>query len=122
MAHGYLARFVPADVKVYSAGVETHGLNPGAVKAMGEDGIDITGHTSNLIDEYAEVNFDFIITVCDHAKEKCPYFPSSAVKFHRNFEDPSKSEGTEAEKEAAFRRTRDAIKAYCNAFVNAYVR
>ncbi len=116
MAHGYLKQFAGDRAEIYSAGVETHGLNPKAVHFMKEDGIDISGHTSNLVDEYAGITFDYIITVCDSAKERCPVFPSTARKFHQDFPDPSKVSGTEEEIAAAFRRTREMIKVYCKEF------
>ena len=119
MAHGYLNKFLDnRKVKVYSAGVETHGLNPGAVAIMKEDGIDITHHTSNNVDEYKDIDFDFIITVCDHANENCPYIPSkNAKRLHHNFFDPSKVIGTEKEKNAAFLKARNEIKKYFKEFV-----
>ncbi|MFT5858960.1 MAG: arsenate reductase [Flavobacteriaceae bacterium] len=121
MAHGYLEHYTENNTTVFSAGVETHGVNPQAIKTMGEDGIDISANTSNHIDEYSEVDFDFIITVCDNAKERCPYFPSNAVKFHQNFPDPPKLKGTEEEVLAEFGRVRDIIKAYCKEFTSAYL-
>ena len=120
MAHGYLNQFANEKAKVYSAGIETHGLNPGAVAIMKEDGIDITHHTSNHVDEYAKIDFDFIITVCDHANENCPFIPSkNAVRLHHNFFDPSKVEGTDNEKHAAFLKARNEIKEYCLNFVES---
>jgi arsenate reductase len=89
IAEGYLRYFAGDKATVYSAGIETHGVNPKAIATMKEDGIDISMHTSNNISEYATINFDFIITVCDNAKERCPYFPSNAIKFHHNFPDPA---------------------------------
>lgn len=119
MAHGYLREFSPNNVKVYSAGIETHGLNQGAVSIMKEDGIDISQHTSNHVDEYSDVDFDYIITVCDHANENCPFIPSKhAVRLHQNFRDPSKVIGTEEEKHKAFEATRDDIKKYCLEFAS----
>ena len=117
LAEGYLRHFVGDRAEVYSAGVETHGVNPRAIKTMKEDGIDISGHTSNNILEYTDVEFDYVITVCDNAKERCPYFPSKAQKFHYNFPDPAKATGTEAEIEKAFNEVRDMIKVYCTNFV-----
>lgn len=117
MAHGYLNYFAGDRANVYSAGVETHGVNPRAVLVMNEDGIDISGHTSNHIDEYREIPFDFVITVCDNAREQCPYFPTNAKKFHHNFPDPAKAAGTEDEVMNEFRRVRDMIKVYCKKFV-----
>ncbi|MEE1898830.1 arsenate reductase ArsC [Flavobacterium rakeshii] len=118
MAHGYLKYFAEGRAEVYSAGVETHGVNPKAIAFMMEDGIDISGHTSNNVNEYSDVDFDFIITVCDNAKENCPFFPSKAQRFHYNFPDPSKYEGTEEEIAAEFRRVRGMIKTYCEDFIN----
>jgi arsenate reductase len=118
MAEGYLRHFAGDKAVIYSAGVETHGLNPKAVYFMKEDGIDISAHTSNLVDEYADIDFDLIITVCDSAKERCPVFPSRAKKFHRDFPDPSKVKGTDDEIATAFRHTRELIKEYCRKFVN----
>jgi arsenate reductase len=117
MAHGYLEYFAKGKAKIYSAGVETHGVNPKAIYFMQEDGIDISGHTSNNILEYTDVKFDFVITVCDHAKEVCPYFPTNAIMLHHNFEDPSKVNGTEEAIAASFRNVRNEIKEYCRKFV-----
>ncbi|WP_330442794.1 arsenate reductase ArsC [Flavobacterium sp. C4GT6] len=121
MAHGYLKHFGERRAEIYSAGVETHGVNPKAIAFMKEDGIDISGHTSNNVNEYSDVDFDFIITVCDNAKENCPFFPSKAQRFHYNFPDPSKYEGTEEEIAAEFRRVRGMIKTYCEDFINMMV-
>ncbi|PTM05300.1 MAG: protein tyrosine phosphatase [Bacteroidetes bacterium] len=120
MAHGYLNELLDnRKVKVYSAGIETHGINPGAAAIMKEDGIDISQHTSNHVDEYSGVEFDFIITVCDHANENCPYIPSkNAVRLHHNFFDPSKVIGTAKERHAAFLKARNEIKDYFKDFVN----
>ncbi|WP_298901428.1 arsenate reductase ArsC [uncultured Psychroserpens sp.] len=118
MAHGYLNILTQEKATIYSAGIETHGLNPGAVAIMGEDGIDITSHTSNHVDEYAHVDFDYIITVCDHANENCPFIPSkNAERLHHNFFDPSKVTGSETEKHAAFLKARNEIKSYLEVFV-----
>jgi thioredoxin type arsenate reductase len=118
MAHGYLEKLVKGKANIYSAGIETHGLNPGAVKTMADDGIDISQHTSNNVTEYASVDFDYIITVCDHANENCPFIPSkSAVRLHHNFSDPSKVIGTKEEISEDFIKTREEIKAYCSQFV-----
>jgi arsenate reductase len=114
MAHGYLNSMLQERAQVYSAGIETHGLNPGAVAIMKEDHIDISGHTSNHVDDYRHISWDYIITVCDHAKENCPYIPSkNAIRIHRNFFDPSKVEGTIQEKHAAFLKAREEIKQFC---------
>lgn len=121
MAHGFMKFYGGHKVSVYSAGIETHGLNPRAVSIMKEAGIDISEHTSNHVDEYANIPFDHIITVCDHANENCPYIPSkNAQRWHKNFSDPSKL-NTENESiiHAAFAATRDEIKGYCKDFVKS---
>lgn len=116
--HGYLEHYTANEkVKVYSAGVETHGVNPKAIAILKEDGIDISQHTSNNIDEYFNISFDYVITVCDNAKERCPFFPTQAVKLHYNFPDPAKAVGTEEEISNEFRIVRDSIKAYVIDFI-----
>ena len=117
IAHGYLAEMTKGKANVYSAGVETHGVNPIAIAIMKEDSIDIANHTSNNITEYFEVDFDYVITVCDNAKERCPYFPTKALKFHYNFPDPAKATGTEEEIMNEFRVVREMVKKYCEDFV-----
>ena len=117
IAHGYLNYFGGDLVEVYSAGVETHGVNPRAIHIMKEDGIDISKHTSNNVEEYFDIPFDYVITVCDNANERCPFFPTQAVKLHHNFPDPSKVKGSTAEVIEEFRKVRGMIKAYCNDFV-----
>ena len=117
LLHGYLEQLLGNRAVVYSAGIETHGLNPRAVRVMAEDGVDISHHTSNLVDEYAAVPFDYVITVCDHANEACPVFPSTAQKLHHNFPDPAKATGSEEEVLHQFRTVRDQVKAYAEDFV-----
>ncbi|MEN9421480.1 MAG: hypothetical protein RLZZ107_957 [Bacteroidota bacterium] len=113
IAEGYL-RFFHNDVaNIYSAGVETHGVNPRAIETMLADGIDISAHTSNHVDEYLEINFDLILTVCDHASERCPIFPSTAKRLHHNFPDPAKATGSEQEIQEAFAAVREEIKSFC---------
>jgi arsenate reductase len=85
---------------------------------MKADGIDISGHSSNHIDEYQDVDFDYVITVCDHAKESCPVFPSTAQQFHRDFPDPAKAKGSEEQIMASFETTRNMIREYCKDFVS----
>ena len=121
IAHGFLAAMTTGKANVYSAGVETHGVNPKAITTMQEIGIDISSHTSNNITEYLGVNFDYVITVCDNAKERCPYFPTKAVKLHYNFPDPAKAIGTEDEINEQFRSVRAMIKTYCEQFVEEYI-
>jgi arsenate reductase len=118
IAHGYLEHFTDrSKVIIYSAGVETHGVNPNAISSMQDDGIDISNYTSNNINEYLSIDFDFVITVCDNAKEHCPYFPTNAKKFHYNFPDPAKAKGTDDEIKYEFQVVRQLIKDYCQKFV-----
>ena len=117
IAEGYLRHFANGNAEIYSAGVETHGVNPKAIAIMQEDSIDISNHTSNNIDEYYDIDFDFVITVCDNAKEHCPFFPTKAKKFHHNFSDPAKATGTDQEINEQFRQVRQQIKEYCERFV-----
>jgi arsenate reductase len=122
MAHGYLNHFAEHLANVYSAGIETHGLNPGALSIMKEDDLDISHHTSNHVDEYADVDFNYIITVCDHANENCPFIPSKdALRLHHNFFDPSKVDGTDSEKHEAFLKARNEIKDYFESFAKDYL-
>ena len=121
MAEGYLRYFAEDKAAIYSAGIEAHGVNPKAIEVMKEDNIDISHHTSNHINEYRNIDFDFIITVCDNAKENCPFFPSKAKKFHHNFPDPAKATGTEEEVLNQFRIVRQMIKEYSQTFVQNYL-
>jgi len=118
IAEAYLRHFAGEKAEIYSAGIETHGVNPRAISTMKEDGIDISQHTSNNIDEYVNIDFDVVITVCDNAKERCPFFPTKAKKFHQNFPDPAKATGTEEEILEQFREVRQMIKRYSQQFVS----
>ena len=120
IAHGYLEHFSKGKANIYSAGIETHGVNPKAIVIMKEDGIDMSHHTSNNVNEYASIPFDLIITVCDNANENCPYFPSTAQRFHQNFPDPAKASGNEEEIMNEFRKVRSLIKEYCRNVVNTF--
>ena len=122
LLHGYLRQLLGTAAHVYSAGVEVHGVNPRAVQVMAEDGVDISQHTSNHVDEYALIPFDYVLTVCDHASEACPSFPSSAKKLHHNFPDPARATGSEAEIAAVFRDVRGQVKAYAHDFVQAHFK
>jgi arsenate reductase len=113
IAEGYLRYFHGAVANIYSAGVETHGVNRRAIETMQADGIDISAHTSNHVDEYLDINFDLILTVCDHASERCPIFPSTARRLHYNFPDPAKATGSEQEIQEAFAAVREEIKSFC---------
>jgi len=121
IAEGYLRHFAGGNTEVFSAGVEVHGLNPRAVKVMQEDGIDISSQTSNNVNEYRDIDFDYVITVCDNARERCPFFPGKAKKFHENFPDPAQAAGTEKEIMEQFRLVRDQVKEYCRGFTAEYL-
>lgn len=121
IAEGYLRHFAGDNAEVYSAGVEMHGVNPRAVAIMQEDGIDISGHTSNNITEYLGFDFDYVITVCDNAKERCPVFPSGAIQIHQNFPDPAKATGAEEDISASFSKVRNIIKDFSAAFIKDHI-
>lgn len=121
MAEGYLKYFSGDNAMIMSAGVETHGVNPKAIAVMKEDGVDISSHTSDNVAAYLSIEFDFIITVCDHAKERCPVFPGKATRLHFNFPDPAKETGSDEEVLVKFRTTRDLIKNFCKDFVSKHI-
>jgi arsenate reductase len=110
----YLAK---GKVEVFSAGIETHGVNPRAIAIMKEDGIDISEHTSNNVKEYEALDFDYVITVCDNAKENCPYFPAKVKSFHQNFPDPAKATGSEEQIMQKFREVRNMIRDFSTRFM-----
>ena len=113
MAEGWARKLKGDRVESFSAGIKVHGLNAKAVKVMLEAGVDISGHHSKLLEDLMGVDFDLVITVCDHANETCPLFPGNVQRIHRGFDDPPKlAEGskTEAEKLAPYRRVRDEIR------------
>jgi len=115
MAEGW-ARFLKTDeIEPYSAGIETHGLNPLAVKVMAEAGVDISAHRSKHLKEVMHLQFDYVITVCDAANESCPFFPGKTVRIHKGFDDPpklAKTAKTEEEALGHYRRVRDEIRAF----------
>jgi arsenate reductase len=115
MAEGW-ARHLKGDVlEPYSAGVETHGLNPRAVRVMAEAGVDISGHRSKHVSELKDIAFDWVVTVCNNARESCPLFPGRAKVVHAGFDDPprlARDAKTEEEALAHYRRVRDEIKAF----------
>ncbi|HAL44856.1 MAG: arsenate reductase [Planctomycetes bacterium GWF2_42_9] len=115
MAEGW-ARHLKADVvEPYSAGIETHGLNPNAVKVMAEAGVDISGQRSKYVDELKDIDFDYVITVCDNANESCPMFPRKTKVLHVGFDDPprlAKTAETELQALDCYRRVRDEIKQF----------
>lgn len=115
MAEGW-ARALQSDLfEAYSAGVETHGLNPNAVRVMAEAGVDISGHRSKHVNELLNAGIHYVVTVCDHAAEACPLFPGKAKIVHHSFQDPpalAKTAKTEEEALGHYRRVRDEIKAF----------
>ena len=121
IAHGYLQFFAGTEAQVYSAGIETHGVNPRAIKVMAEDHIDISAHTSNHVDEYKDIKFDIVITVCDNANEACPFFPGDTARFHNNFPDPAKATGPEENVLDEFRSVRNRIKVYSADFAQRHL-
>ncbi|MFD0766967.1 arsenate reductase ArsC [Mucilaginibacter lutimaris] len=121
IAEGYIRHYVGHKATVYSAGIETHGVNPKAIHVMADDGVDISAHTSNNVSEYLNIPFDYVITVCDNANEACPYFPGDVRRFHHNFPDPAKATGTPEEVMAEFTRVRDMIKIYAHDFVKQHI-
>ncbi len=109
MAEGFFRHYGGESLKVVSAGTEPKGVNPIAVRVMKEIGIDISGHTSNHVREYVDQQFDFVITVCDHAARNCPRFPGEGTRLHWPFDDPADAEGTAADVLNEFRRVRDEM-------------
>ena len=116
MAEGLLREIGSDKFEVESAGVISSFVRPQAIEAMKEIGIDISAHRSKSVDEFAGQDFDFIITVCDNAKESCPVFPGKVQRIHWSFDDPAEAEGIEEEKLAVFRRVRDKIEAKLREF------
>ncbi len=115
MAEGWARHLKPGTLEAYSAGIETHGLNPFAVKVMAETGVDISGHTSKHVNTLDGLTFDYVITVCGHANEHCPLFSGASKVIHVGFEDPpslAKNAATEEEALDIYRRVRDEIRAF----------
>jgi arsenate reductase len=113
MTEGWAKKLKGNVIEPYSAGIEIHGLNPNAVKVMAEAGVDISSHRSKHLDELKDIDFDFVITVCDNAREHCPIFPGKTRLLHTGFDDPpSLAENAKSEEEAlnVYRRVRDEIK------------
>jgi arsenate reductase len=109
MAEGILRNLYGEHYEAYSAGTEPSIVNSYAIRAMAEIGIDISKHRSKSIDEFRRMDFDYVATVCDHAKETCPFFPRGKIYLHRDFDDPSRHQGTEEEILSIFRKVRDEI-------------
>lgn len=121
MAEGYFRHFAGDKAEIYSAGVHSTGVNPGAIATMLEDGIDISGHSSNAMEEYRDIDFDYVITVCDNARENCPFWPGNSIHLHHAFPDPAHVTGTAEEIKIAFASTRNLIKEYARQFVADYL-
>ncbi len=119
MAEGFARHLAKSGVHVESAGIEVHGLNPRAVQAMAEVGIDISQHQSKLIDYARLRKADFVITLCGDARDHCPITPPEVTRLHWGFEDPARAQGTDEEIMAAFRRVRDGIKDEIKRFLSA---
>jgi len=122
MAEGWTRHLKGDRIEARSAGIETHGLNPLAVKVMTEAGIDISHHASTHVEELIHISFDYVITVCDHAAEHCPVFPGRAEVIHHGFDDPPKLAAKAATVEEAlkhYRRVRDEIKAFVETLPDA---
>ncbi len=115
MGEGWTRHLKGDEIDVYSAGIETHGLNPSAVKVMAEVGVDISSQKSQHVDELSDIDFDYVVTVCDNAAESCPLFRGNAKVVHHPFDDPprlAKEAATEEEALDAYRRVRDEIRAF----------
>jgi arsenate reductase len=115
MAEAWTRHLKGHEFEPYSAGVEPKGVDPRAIKAMAEAGIDISGHKSKHIDAMGDQDFDYVVTVCDRARESCPFFPARIRLIHKGFDDPPKlAEGAKSEEAAMvhYRRVRDEIRAF----------
>ena len=110
MAEGFLRNMADDRFQVYSAGLTPSSVNPLAIKAMRNVGIDISSHASEPLDKYFDQTFHYLITVCDHAKESCPIFPGAGESHHWGFDDPAEAEGSESERFTVFCQVRDEIQ------------
>ena len=113
MAEGWARHLKGDEIEPFSAGIEKHGMNERAVRVMAEAGVDVSGQRSKLVDELPTLDFDFVVTVCDHAHESCPLFPGRARVVHRGFDDPPRLAANAASEEEAldhYRRVRDQIR------------
>ena len=112
IAEGLMNTFWGEEYSAWSAGTEPSQVNPYAIKVMKEVGIDVSDHHSKDMESFLAQDFDYVVTVCDHANEVCPFFPGGKERIHQGFQDPSTIEGPEEDKMAGFRQTRDEIKAW----------
>ena len=117
MAEGLLRRLAADRFEAASAGTEARGVNPLAVRAMAEIGVDLRGHTSKTLDRFLGERWDYVITVCDNANESCPVFPGQVTRLHWSFDDPSAAAGGDEQRLAVFRRVRDEIRARIDAWL-----
>jgi arsenate reductase len=120
MAEGLLRHDAGDRFEVFSAGTRPGAVRPEAIAVMVELGIDLGGHRSKHVDSFAGQAFDYVLTVCENAKESCPIFPGATVRIHRSFEDPAMFAGSEEERLAVFRRVRDEIREYLRTFPLAH--
>ena len=104
--------------EIYSAGVEAHGINPYMKKVMEQSGLHIDYHTSNVMQDYQHLKFDYVITVCDNAKSNCPYFQNAVQKLHHSFLDPADAKGSDEQKLEVYAKVRDQIEIYCKDFLD----
>ena len=116
MAEGLLRHDAGDRFEVFSAGTKPSHVRPEAIAAMRELGIDISGHRSKSVGEFDGQHFDYVLTVCDNAKETCPIFPGETIRIHQNFEDPANVRGTDQERLDVYRRVRDELRTYLNRF------
>lgn len=120
MAEGLLRAYYGDRFNAFSAGTAPSRVNPFATQAMAQLGIDLSGHTSDAVEAYVDTPMDYVVTVCDSARESCPYFPARVRIIHHSFQDPSATEGTDADKLAAFVRIRDEIKSWMDEAVQEW--
>ncbi len=125
MAEGLARHQLSGHANFYSAGIETHGLNPHAAAALAEQGIDISAHHSKTLDDLSDVQFDLVITVCGHAHETCPLFPGEALIVHRGFDDPpalAKTLPNAEQQFACYQRVRDEIAQFVQSELPAHIQ
>lgn len=113
MAEGWLRHFHSDKIEVYSAGLEAHGINPFMKKVMEDQKINIDSHTSNIMSEYKHIAFDYVMTLCDHANDNCPYFKDAKKRLHHSFEDPANAKGNDLEQYKVYNKVCNQIKQYC---------
>ena len=122
MAEGWARHLAGDRLEAFSAGTSPHGLDPRAVRVMAEAGVDISGQRSKHVDEVCRIPFDYVVTVCNRARDACPVFPGKARVLHAGFEDPAAAQGTEEEVLGVFRRVRDALRRFVEGLPEALER